>query len=308
MAWCARSRRRARLRLLASEAPRARLRRTARASPFAPRRVAAALSTRRGAARRARRPAPATGRRRCERGRAVPPRRRTRGALFAHADAARAPRGGAGAGPPARPPSTSGSAICARSLGDYGGALAATRAPRPNASGIRSRRSSKVGGVYRRRGEWERPEARLAAALDAAVPPGATACGPACRRPRPRAPPMGQPGLSRRGREALEVARPPPTGEPRPRPTTCSACSPGAWRQSRRARSSRAALARGELRIPRPGRGAQQPRARRRDAGELEAAPADEACAGALCRYGRPPPRGRPREQPRGPASRRGAR
>jgi tetratricopeptide (TPR) repeat protein len=56
-------------------------------------------------------------------------------------------------------------------VGDYSGALAAYEsAAAQGAAEDLARREHKLGGVYQRRGEWERAEARFAIALDALAP------------------------------------------------------------------------------------------------------------------------------------------
>jgi DNA-binding SARP family transcriptional activator len=117
-------------------------------------------------------------------------------------------------------------------IGDYAGALASYESAAAECEGgDLAVLEHKLGGVYGRRGEWERSEARLAVALDAA-PPGLPSITPAVLRTLP-------PGHAR----PSNWPTPPPTRGPGPRPTTCSACSPAAGGTSHpRAKSWSAAL------------------------------------------------------------------
>ena len=166
----------------------------------------------------------------------------------------------------------------------------ATRARRPTAS----RRAlaaieHKLGDVHERRGEWERAEARFAAALEAAPPDDDAPAGAHPGRPQPDAAPGRAARAGRRAGRARRARWPrrPATGAPRPRRTTCSACSRAApATSSRRAPSSSAASALAEeLGRPARARGrAEQPRARRaRRRRARPRARADRAGALALC-------------------------
>ena len=155
---------RARLRLLAPEAARARLRadRPRAAAPAARARRGRAVGARPGGeSAAARRAAPAPGRRRRAARGALPPRRRARRVAARARRRARAPRGGARAGPSRR----------RRPARAHRRPAHAARRLRRRARELRERRGRsarpaalatiehKLGGVHQRRGEWELAEA-----------------------------------------------------------------------------------------------------------------------------------------------------
>ena len=94
-------------------------------------------------------------------------------------------------------------------VGDYAGALASYESAAAECEGAATWRvlEHKIGGVYGRRGEWERSEARLGMALDAAAP---GALGLRARIVADLALTLHQAGRSEdaasRAREALELA------------------------------------------------------------------------------------------------------
>ena len=148
-------------------------------------------------------------------------------------------------------------------VGDYAGAIASYESAAATADeGQLAAIEQKLGGVYGRRGEWERSEARLALALDAA-PPGSLALR--ARIVADLAHTMHQAGRSddaaARAAEALELADDAADRPGRRRPTTCSACSLGAAGTSPPRGGARAEPRVGGRAGARPGRGAQQPRA-----------------------------------------------
>ena len=199
-------------------------------------------------------------------------------------------------------------------VGDYAGALASYESAAAECEeGQLAAIEHKLGGVYGRRGEWERSEARLALALDAA-PPGAL--GLRARIVADLALTLHQAGRSEdaaaRAREALELADAAADRQAEAQAHNMLgmlARSRGDLAAAREELERSLALA-DELGTPPPGprRSTTSHSWSATPASSSSARRADRERAGAVCRLRRPPPRGRPREQPRGSASRGGAR